>query len=172
MPKVFGYVYSSADPNSPNTLGTSSASAAQNKRIFNSVVIAGSKWTCVKVPACPEGRLNSFVIQQTAGSNAAAVVDIFQSAAPAAPGTYNTPVAYTSGVPAEVYRVLAQLAVSPGQAKAYRTDTQGVGGYFVNLDNADGHTVKVPSLYVVIVPTGAGGATTWDFGIVLYSDVG
>jgi len=130
----------------------------------DSVVITGGKASVIRLEGFSEGSLARVAVIQTAGSAAAFAVDVVNSVEVLAVGEHSIPVA--PGVPIGLYKVITSIAGSSGQLGLSQSD---IGFPFINVDAKQ--TEAEPYLYLILTPTGAAGATTWDIAVLMAKDV-
>ena len=132
--------------------------------------VAAGKRQVFKIPVPAEGRLHRLTVFQESGTNVAFAVELVASTAPYgaetdAAANYNAAVS----APAAPYRVIAQQTALSGATVDWRAQDSAGGAEgvpYVNMDQAS-RTEARPYLYLVVIPTAAGGTTTWCATLVL-----
>ena len=132
-----------------------------------SITIGAGKKRLVKVKFVSQGRLTDVDIVQTGGASVAAVVDILKSGKAFPPDT-DVPVGNSPTLPLLSLDIVPTINVSSGAHGTLQQDNTGYA--FRNIDGTSTNNQRY--VYVLINPTSAGGATTWDIQLTVESTVG
>lgn len=134
--------------------------------ISPAISITAGKRKCTAVPFFSEGMVSRVAVQQTSGTAVDFTVEVLCSALPYPVGEQiATDPAGVNSV--SVYRVIKQLTGIAGAA--VETDLE-FGGPFHNVDA--NFTLADRFIYLVIIPTAAGGVTEWDAYISGWQQMG
>ena len=121
---------------------------------------------CIRVKLYSEGRLTQVVVSQQSGTPVDFKVEVLKSKIPYPPDT-NKAIPFTPLDNVEIYRVLPQQS---GTAGVLEVTHEQMGWPYLNFDGD--YTNNESYLYLVIIPTSAGGETVWDVAITVARDVG
>ena len=133
-------------------------------RALPAIAVATGKRLVVQLPVPSEGRVLRLYVGQETGTAVAFATELLFSAVPYGDGS-GAAAAHDAvlAAPAGPYRVVPRQTALAAAAIDWRTQDSASGGMghaFVNVDQAS-RSVPNLFLYLVIIPTAAGGATTW-----------
>ncbi len=129
----------------------------------NTISVAGSHATVVKVSVPPEGRVTKVAAIQATGTAAAYVVDLIDSLV--GPGLAAGSIT-TLPANIDLWRIIPQQTGSSGASLSFY-DSGEIGYAYTTPDGTP--TVRSRAIYLIISPTGASGVTTWEAVVTVES---
>lgn len=132
---------------------------------YSALVAPAGDLVSTKVPLLSEGLLKQLTVVQTSGTSVAFKVELLMSSMPYPTGTYAVGTSPVGTI--NLFRIIPQQSGTSGNALDITPDTD-IGWPFRNVDGD--HTNNQRYVYLIILPTAAGGSTTWDAFIMAESN--